>query len=94
MILVFDVTNMDSFVNLDYWLEKVRAVTSPSCVIAVMANKVDIMFEEPEKREVLREQAVLYCRHNGLLWFDECSAKFSINIDETFYSIAEKIIET
>ena len=91
VILVCDVTNLDSFCNLNYWLEKVRAVTSPACVIAVMANKVDIMFEEPERREVFREQAVLFCRHNGLLWIDECSAKFGICIDETFYALAEKI---
>ena len=56
-----------------------------------MANKVDIMFGEPEKREVLREQAVLFSREHGLLYIDECSALAGINIDETFFTLAESI---
>ena len=62
VILVYDITNLDSFMNLNYWLDSVREVTPQTCIIALMANKVDIMFEEPEKREVYREQAVLFCR--------------------------------
>ena len=58
-----------------------------------MANKVDIMFGEPEKREVLREQAVLFSRDHNLLYVDECSALAGINIDETFMLLAESIQE-
>ena len=59
-----------------------------------MANKVDIMFEEPEKREVYREQAVLFCRDHGLVWVDESSARFGINIDEMFFQIATRIYDS
>ena len=59
-----------------------------------MANKVDIMFDAPEKRQVYREQAVLFCRDHGLVWIDECSALCGINIDETFFAVAEKIHDT
>ena len=59
-----------------------------------MANKVDIMFGEPEQREVYREQAVLFCRDQGLVWVDECSAKDGINIDETFEALTDQIYET
>ena len=91
VIIVFDITNLDSFCNLPSWLEEVRAVTPAWCTIALMANKVDIMFEEPAKREVYREQAVLFCRDHGLVWVDECSALVGINIDETFFALAEQI---
>lgn len=94
MILVFDITSLDSFQNMTYWLEEVRACTPEHCIIGLMANKVDIMFEEPEKREVYREQAVLFSRDHGLVWIDECSASQGINIGETFFSMAEKIHET
>ena len=94
VILVFDITNLDSFCNLNYWLDQIRAVTPETCTIALMANKVDIMFGEPEKREVYREQAVLFCRDNGLVWVDECSALVGINIEETFLATAEKIYQT
>ena len=91
VILVFDITNLTSFLNLQYWLEEVRQVCDDDCLIALMANKVDIMFKEPEQREVLREQAELFARDNGLLYIDECSAKADININETFYAVAEAI---
>ena len=52
------------------------------------------MFEEPEKREVYREQAVLFCRDHGLVWVDECSALVGINIEETFFALAEEIYQT
>ena len=94
VILVFDITCLESFCNLEYWLEQVRDVCSEDCRIALMANKVDIMFGEPEKREVLREQAVLFARDHCLLYVDECSAKHGINVDETFMAVAEGIRET
>ena len=59
-----------------------------------MGNKVDIMFGEPERREVVREQACLFSRDNELLWIDECSAIAGINIEETFLALAEKIYST
>ena len=94
VILVCDITNLDSFMNLNYWLDQVREVTPQTCTIALMANKVDIMFEEPEKREVYREQAVLFCRDHGIVWVDECSAAVGINIDETFAAVTEQIYAT
>ena len=94
VILVFDITCLDSFCNLEYWLKQVRDVCPADCRIALMANKVDIMFGEPEKREVLREQAVLFSRDHQLLYVDECFAKHGINIDETFILLAEAVRAT
>lgn len=94
VILVCDITNLDSFMNLSYWLDQVREVTPQTCTIGLMSNKVDIMFEEPEKREVYREQAVLFCRDQGIVWVDECSAAVGINIDETFAAVTEQIYAT
>ena len=65
VIICYDITSLESFINLTYWIERVRQVTSKHCVLGLMANKLDIMFDEPEKREVLREQAVLLCRDQG-----------------------------
>lgn len=80
--------------NLGYWLEQVRNCIPQGCVIGLMANKVDIMFGEPEKRQVYREQAFLFSRDNGLVWVDECSALAGINIDETFLAATEKVYTT
>ena len=54
-LLVYDISNEESFNNLGYWLEELRKNLDPSALIALCANKVDIMFSSPEKREVLKE---------------------------------------
>jgi GTPase SAR1 family protein len=54
-LLVYDISNEESFNNLYYWLEELRKNLDPTALIALCANKVDIMFSQPEKREVLRE---------------------------------------
>ena len=54
-LLVYDVSNEDSFNNLEYWLEKLKENLDPYALIGLCANKVDIMFTSPEQREVLKE---------------------------------------
>ncbi len=54
-ILVYDITSEQSFLNLPFWLEKLRDSADEHVVIALMPNKYDIMFKKPEEREVLRE---------------------------------------
>jgi 5'(3')-deoxyribonucleotidase len=49
------VSNEESFKNLGYWVEELKKNLDPFAIIALCANKVDIMFTSPEKREVLRE---------------------------------------
>jgi len=83
-LLVYDVSNEESFNNLPYWLEELKRNLDPWALIALCANKVDIMFTEPEKREILKEQGMQFARENKLLFVDECSALANINIEETF----------
>ena len=43
-ILVYDISNEDSFNNLHFWLEELKANMDPYALIALVPNKVDIMF--------------------------------------------------
>eukprot|EP00355_Strombidium_rassoulzadegani_P004643 CAMPEP_0168621196 /NCGR_PEP_ID=MMETSP0449_2-20121227/7557_1 /TAXON_ID=1082188 /ORGANISM="Strombidium rassoulzadegani, Strain ras09" /LENGTH=66 /DNA_ID=CAMNT_0008662283 /DNA_START=470 /DNA_END=670 /DNA_ORIENTATION=+ len=54
-ILVYDISNEESFNNLDYWLKLLKENLDPYALIALCPNKVDIMFSQPEQREVLKE---------------------------------------
>lgn len=47
-LLVYDISNEDSFNNLPYWLEELKSNLDPYALIALCANKVDIMFSTPE----------------------------------------------
>lgn len=45
--LVYDVTNLQSFLNLPGWLEKIRAYSDDNVKIALVANKKDLVENEP-----------------------------------------------
>ncbi len=48
-LLVYDISNEESFYNLTYWLENLRENADEHIIIALIANKCDIMFKKPEE---------------------------------------------
>ena len=76
VILVYDVTRMDSFENLEQWLKEVCAYTpgnGESVVKLLVGNKCDL------ERKVPKEQADAWARSQGML-FLEASAKTRLGI--------------
>jgi GTPase SAR1 family protein len=43
---VYDVTNIQSFINLREWLNKIRQFSDDSVVIALVANKADLVEDD------------------------------------------------
>lgn len=41
--LVYDVTNYESFANLKFWIDKLREFSDRDIVIALVANKCDLV---------------------------------------------------
>lgn len=79
-MLVYDITNKESFKNLEYWLKELKDHADPNIVIALVANKVDVLFTDPGKREVLKEEAVIFAKKHGLIFTEESSALADVNI--------------
>lgn len=44
--LVYDVTDLQSFINLKDWLQKIREFSDPNVVIILVANKIDMVEED------------------------------------------------
>ena len=42
-VLIYDITNVESFKNCKYWLENIRTYSDENVVIALVANKTDIL---------------------------------------------------
>ena len=54
-ILVFDVTNRQSFENVSNWLSEISAQTSTNIVIVLVGNKIDRITELVEKKNSNRK---------------------------------------
>lgn len=85
-ILVFDLTNYESFKNIERWLCLIKESTDPKLMILV-GNKSDIF----EKREVSKEE-ILQMADKYQLNYVEVSAKTSEGVYEIFSFVAETLL--
>ena len=86
IILIYDVTNRQTFENVKSWISQIREEASKNVIIYIAANKIDM----EDGRIVNKEEGKKFAEEFGLPYI-ETSAKNGININETFEDIAEKI---
>ena len=86
IILMYDLTNRDSFEHVSNWLNLVKQNAS-SKIIILVANKSDL---EDEKRIVSKEEGERIAENNNILFF-EGSGSSGDNVDKIFTTIAEEI---
>ena len=88
VILVYDITNYDSFKELEYWLAEIQKYNTGQPLIYVIGNKVDLN----RCRTVPREKAVNFCKSHGF-HFIEASAKSGEGVEIIFKEITMNIID-
>ena len=86
LILVYDVSNRQSFNDLKTWLDDVSNATNKVSII-LFGNKCEL-----ENREVTKEEAEKFAKENNIPYI-ETSAKSGINIDEGFSMIINDAYE-
>ena len=87
ILIVYDVTNPDSFVNTKRWIEEVKNNCGDDGVaIVLVGNKCDA----PNKVIEFKDQED-YAKSMHLKFF-EASAKENINIDEIFFELTRQIL--
>eukprot|EP00270_Netrium_digitus_P007328 TRINITY_DN2140_c0_g1_i1.p1 TRINITY_DN2140_c0_g1~~TRINITY_DN2140_c0_g1_i1.p1 ORF type:complete len:207 (+),score=55.83 TRINITY_DN2140_c0_g1_i1:259-879(+) len=85
-IIVYDITNTESFTRAKKWVQELQRQGNPNLVMALAGNKADLA----PKRKIEIQEAQAYADENGL-FFMETSAKSAQNVNEMFYEIARRI---
>jgi small GTP-binding protein len=79
IILIYDITNRQSFENIGIWLKSISDISSNnncnSLLVMLLGNKLDIAEEAPETRMIMTEEGENICSEKGIYWGGECSAK-------------------
>jgi len=87
-MLVYDITNQQSFENIPNWLNELVSHVSPSTVIMLVGNKCDL----EHLRAVKKETATKFAEEKRLL-FLETSALDTTNVDRAFEWLVTEIFK-
>jgi len=91
-VLVYDVTNPNSFKSLDSWRDEFLIQASPrepaSFPFVVLGNKVDL-----DNRAVSTKRAQTWCQSKNDIPYFEVSAKEAINVEQAFQTIARNALQ-
>ncbi|KAI6230667.1 Ras-related protein Rab-11A [Aphelenchoides fujianensis] len=85
-LLVYDITNEDTFDDVVRWLVELKVHADPGVLIVLVGNKTD----RSDLRVVPTETAAAWARKNGF-FFIETSALNSSNVDFAFTSLVSEI---
>ena len=78
--IVYDITNKQSFNDVDYWLEQIKLSSNDDIIIYLLANKKDL-----DKNRVIDERAGNNkAKTQRMNKFYEVSAKTKENLDKMF----------
>eukprot|EP01103_Thecamoeba_quadrilineata_P020542 TRINITY_DN8879_c0_g1_i1.p1 TRINITY_DN8879_c0_g1~~TRINITY_DN8879_c0_g1_i1.p1 ORF type:complete len:212 (-),score=33.99 TRINITY_DN8879_c0_g1_i1:65-679(-) len=89
IILVYDVTNTDSFKHLNVWLDEIKNYCMNENVVKLLVgNKID----KENERVVSKQEATEYARSKGMVYL-ECSAKTTTGIQQAFEETVHKILD-
>ena len=88
VLIVYDISNYNSFESVDRWINEFRMKSEENSAIILVGNKNDI----EEERKVTKEEGEEKAKKYNLGFF-ETSAKEGKNVDEAFKCLFEKVVE-
>jgi small GTP-binding protein len=85
-IIVYDVTNRQTFQSIDYWVEQIRDKAMQGVAMLLIGNKSDMW----EDRQVTEEEGRKLAETLKMPWL-ETSAKNGDNVQEAFQTLMETV---
>lgn len=86
-MIIFDITEKDSFKNLEFWINQMKR-NSGEIPFIIVGNKIDKDEHREVKEDVSKKIKNLYNCH-----YIETSAKSNLNVDKAFELLIELIIK-
>jgi Ras-related protein Rab-1A len=88
VLVVYDITDRDSFENLNSWLIEIEKNANKNVYKLLIGNKSDL----EEKRKVTYQEGKDFATSNGMQ-FMETSAKTASKVQEAFELLTQEIIK-
>jgi Ras-related protein Rab-21 len=88
-LLVYDITDRDSFTKVRHWVKELRKIVGKDIVLVIAGNKADL----ERKRQVDDNEAQEYAKSVGATHMI-CSAKTNKNVEEAFLELTKGMLRT
>ncbi len=89
VIIVYSIDDVNSYKDIDIWLNEVQTHTRPDIKVFLIGNKSDL----EDERKVSKEEAQKLCKDRDLTYFIETSAKNGDNVIPTFALAASMLLD-
>ena len=89
IILIYDVTNIQTYENVKNWIAQIKEEANPNVIIYLAGNKIDV---DKENIVVKTEDGKKIADELNIKFY-ETSAKKGINVNEIFEDLVKKIDE-
>ena len=88
-LLVYDITNRQSFKELSFWLEQAKQIADKDVVLGMAGNKNDLII----KQQVDDKTAKNFANENNLIFGETSAAKNKSSVDQLINKLIIKYIE-
>ena len=88
-LVVYDITNNESFDTLDYWIEEIKSNSQEISKMILVGNKCDM----EKERKIKKEDGKSFAKKKQIKFF-EVSAKEGTNVSEVFQSLVKDILKS
>jgi len=87
-LLVYDITDRDSFSKVQHWVKELRKIVGPDIVLLIVGNKADL----EKDRQVSDDDAQSYAKTVGATHM-LCSAKSGKGVDNAFLELTKGMLK-
>ena len=87
-VLVFDLSQRQSFDELNMWINDLNSLCSPNAYIVLVGNKNDLA----DDRQISETEAQEFAKRYNIIYL-ETSAKTGENVEETFSRLGQGILK-
>lgn len=89
---MFDITNRESFLSIDSWLEEIHKNVGDDVLVMIFANKADL-YDDPQSEEIqVTDAEIKQLAESKNLQVIKTSAKTGLNVDESFIDMTKSLM--
>ncbi len=91
VILVYDITRLDTFTSIQKWLTEVRTALGEKIPFILIGNKIDLLKDVGEVID--KNEPKEFAQKHGCA-YKETSAKTGFNVEEVFNELIDQILKS